>query len=134
MLLLTSLLKAVSIYHLYCACVHAQLIWSCLTLCDPMDCSPPGSSVNGDSPGKNTIVGCHDFLHGIFPTQGSNSGLPHQRWILYHLSYQGSPRILDWAAYPFSRGIFLTWKSNLGLLHYRWVLYQLSQQGSMFLF
>ena len=46
-------------------------------------------------PGKNTIVGCHAFLQGIFPTQGSNSGLPHWRWILYHLSYQGSPRILD---------------------------------------
>jgi len=34
----------------------------CLSLCDPMDCSPPGSSVHGDSPGKNTGVGCHAFL------------------------------------------------------------------------
>ena len=42
------------------------------TLCDPMDCSLPGSSVHGDSPGKNTGVGCHAFLQGIFPTQGSN--------------------------------------------------------------
>ena len=32
---------------------------SCLTLCDPMDCSPPGSSVHGDSPGKNIGVSCH---------------------------------------------------------------------------
>ena len=47
---------------------------SCLTLCDPMDCSPPGSSVHGDSPGKNTGVGCHFLLWGIFPAQGSNSG------------------------------------------------------------
>ena len=47
---------------------------SCLTLCDPMDCSPSGSSVHGDSPGKNTGVGCHFLLQGIFPTQGSN---PH---------------------------------------------------------
>ena len=53
---------------------------SCLTLCDPMDCSPPGSSVHGDSPGKNTGVGCHALLQGIFPTQGLNSGLPHCRW------------------------------------------------------
>ena len=45
---------------------------SCLTLCDPMDCSPPGSSVQGDSPGKNTRVDCHFLLQGIFPTQGSN--------------------------------------------------------------
>ena len=45
---------------------------SCLTLCDPMDCSLPGSSVHGDSPSKNTGVGCHAHLEGIFPTQGSN--------------------------------------------------------------
>ena len=60
------------------------------TLCDPMDCSRPGSSVHGDSPGKSTGVGCHVFLRGIFPTQGSNLGLPLCRWILYHLSHQGS--------------------------------------------
>ena len=49
---------------------------------------PPGSSVHGHSPGKNTGVGCH-ALQGIFPTQGSNTGLPLCRWILYHLSHQG---------------------------------------------
>ena len=42
--------------------VHAKLLQSCLTLCNPMDCSPPGSSVHGDSPGKNTGVGCHALL------------------------------------------------------------------------
>ena len=52
----------------------------------PMNCSPPGSSVHGDSPGKSTGVGCHAFLRGIFPAQGSNQGLPHCRRILYHLS------------------------------------------------
>ena len=57
-----------------------------------------------DSPGKNTGVGCHALLQGIFPTQGSNSGLPCCRQILYRLSHQGSPRILVWVAYPFSRG------------------------------
>ena len=45
---------------------------SCLTLCDMMNCNPPGSSVHGDSPGKNTGMGCHAPLQGIFPTQGSN--------------------------------------------------------------
>ena len=69
-----------------------------------MDCSPPGSSVHGDSLGKNTGVGCHALLQGIFPTQGSNPGLPHCRRIPYQLSHQGSPRILEWVAYPFSRG------------------------------
>ena len=48
----------------------------------------PGSSVHGDSPGKNTGVGCHFVLQGIFLTQGSNSGLPHCSQILYQLSYQ----------------------------------------------
>ena len=71
-----------------------MLCWvtqSCPTLCDPMDCSPPGSSVHGDSPGKNTGVGCHALLQVIFPIQGLNPGLPHCRQILYHLSHQGSP-------------------------------------------
>ena len=63
----------------------------CLTLCDPVDCSPPGSSVQGDSPGKNTGVGCLVLLQGIFPTPGSNPGLLHCRWILYHLSHLESP-------------------------------------------
>ena len=52
---------------------------------------PSGSAVHGDSPGKNTGVGCHALLQGIFPTQGSNPGLLHYRWILYCLSHQGSP-------------------------------------------
>ena len=49
--------------------VHVRPLQSCPTLCDPMDCSPPGSSVHRDSPGKNSGVGCHAFLQGIFPTQ-----------------------------------------------------------------
>ena len=44
----------------------------CRTLCDPMDCSPAGSSVHGDPPGKNTGGGCHILLWGIFPIRGSN--------------------------------------------------------------
>ena len=46
-------------------------------LCDPMDCSPPGSSVHGGAPGKDTRVSCHALLQGIFLTQGLNPGLPH---------------------------------------------------------
>ena len=68
------------------------------TLCSPMDCSPPGSSVCGDSPVKNTGVGCHALLQGTSPTQGMNLGLPHCRQILYRLSHQGSPRITEWSA------------------------------------
>ena len=65
----------------------------CPTLCDPVDCSLPGSSAHGDSPDKNTGVVCHALLQGVFPTQGSNSGLPHCRQILHHLSHQKSPPV-----------------------------------------
>ena len=71
---------------------------SCLTLYDPMDCT-----VRGISPVQNTGVGSLSLLQGTFPTQGSNPGLPHCRWILYQLSHKVSPRILEWVAYPFSR-------------------------------
>ena len=69
-------------------CLVAQL---CPTLCNPMDCSTPGSSVHADSPGKNTGVGCHALLQEIFPTHGSSPGLLYCRQILYQLSHQGSP-------------------------------------------
>ena len=85
-------------------CMLCLVAQSCLTLCNPMDCIQPGSSVHVDSLGKNIEVGCHALLQGIFPTQGSNPGLPCCRQILYHLSHQGSPRILEWVAYLFSRG------------------------------
>ena len=58
----------------------------------------------GNSPGKNTGVGCHTLLQGIFLTEGLNPGFLHCRQILYHLSHQGSPRILEWVAMPSSRG------------------------------
>ena len=68
----------------------------------------PWSEVNEsrswNSPGQNTGVGSLFLLQGIFPTQGSNPGLPHCRQILYQLSHRGSPRILEWVAYSFSSG------------------------------
>ena len=57
-----------------------------------------------DSPGQNTGVGSLSLLQGIFPTQGLNPGHLHCRWILYQLNHKGSPRILEWVAYPFSSG------------------------------
>ena len=53
-----------------CCVVLCLVVHLCVTLCNPVDCSPPGSSVHGDSPGKNTEVGCHVLLQGLFPTQG----------------------------------------------------------------
>ena len=74
-----------------CIQVKVKVTQSCLTLCD-------------HSQVQNTGVGSLPLLQGIFPTQGSNPGLPHCRWILYQLSHKGSTRILGWIAYPFSRG------------------------------
>ena len=51
---------------------HAKSLQSCPTLCNPMDCSPPGSSIHGILRGKNPGVDCHALLQGIFLTQGSN--------------------------------------------------------------
>ena len=81
-------LAQISLWHHLCCAVLTQ---SCPTLCDPMDCSLPGSSVHKDSPGKNTGLGCHALLWGIFPTQGSDPGLLHCRQILSRLSHQRGP-------------------------------------------
>ena len=62
----------ISLHLTILACLVAQ---SCPTLCNLVDCSPPGSSLYGDFPGKNTRVGCHFHLQGIFLTQGLNLGL-----------------------------------------------------------
>ena len=86
-------LKYAPRWHLLCrgSAVLCLVTRSCLAVSESMDCSPPGSSVHGNSSGQNTGVGGHALLQGICPTQGSNPGLPHCRWILYLLSRQGSP-------------------------------------------
>ena len=96
-----------------------------------MDCSPPGSSVHGDSPVKNTGAGCHTLLQGIFPRPGSNPGLLHCRRILYCLSHQGNcwgaiGSLLEWASLP-------NWKSGSLLVKIRWALgngYKATQSSS----
>ena len=67
--------------------------WSCPTLCDPKDCSPPGSSIHGDSPSKNIGAGSHTLPSGNLP----NPGHLHCGWILYQLSHQGSQ--VYWSGY-----------------------------------
>ena len=67
---------------------------------------PHGLYSPWNSLGQNTGVGSHSLLQGIFPTQGSNPTLPLCRWILYQLNHKGSPRILEWVAYPFSSRSF----------------------------
>ena len=78
--------------------MKVKIAQSCSTL------QPLGLYSPWNSPGQKTGVGSLSLLQGILPTQGSNPALPHCRRILYQLSHQGSPRILEWAGYPFSRG------------------------------
>ena len=63
--------------HSFPASVKVEVTQLCMTLSKPIDCL-------WNSPGKNTGMGSHSLLQGIFPPQGSNPGLPHCRWILYH--------------------------------------------------
>ena len=172
---------------LKCCCMHAKSLWSYPTLCNPMDCSLPGSSVHGtlqarilgwvchallqfifltqglnphllhllhwwvlyqwvlyqlvgslappgkvkskshsvvsdplwphglyspwNSPGQNTGVGSPSLLQRIFPTQGSNPGLPHCRWILYQLSHKGSPNVLLFSSNSgVTQDLFIGWR------------------------
>ena len=71
--------------------MHAQLLQSCLTFFWPRGLWPARLLCLWDSPGKNTGLGFHPLLQGIFHTRGSNLGLLHCRQILYCLSHQGSP-------------------------------------------
>ena len=91
-----------------CTQTHTETCWKwkwrllrCVRLFEtPCPWTCPYSPWN--SPGQNTGVGRLSFLQGIFLTQRANPGLQHCRWILYQPSHKGSPRILEWVAYPFS--------------------------------
>ena len=115
--------------RIYVLCLVAQL---CPTLCDPTDCSSPGSSVHGVSPGKNTEVGGQAVLQGIFPTQGSNptQGSPALQAHSLPGEPPGNPKNTGVGSLSLFQGIFLTQESNWVLWHCRLILYQLSYQGS----
>ena len=96
--------------------------------CHSMDC--PWNSL-----GQNTGVGSLSLLQGIFLTQGSNPGFPHHKQILYQLSHQGSPRILEWVAYPFSRGSSQPGNQTrvsctVGRFFTNWAIREACRQGS----
>ena len=77
--------------HLSSICLGAKSLQSCLTLCDLMDCSPPGSSVHGILQARTLEQAAISSSTDTFPTQGLNPSLLYCRWILYHLSLWGSP-------------------------------------------
>ena len=68
---------------------ESEVAQSCPTLCDPKDCSPPSSSVHGILQARILEWVAISFSRGIFPTRGSNPGIPHCRLTLYRLSHQG---------------------------------------------
>ena len=107
-------------------------VFSCFRLGNPVDCSPPGSSVHGDSPGQKTGVGCHapssrgtsqprDRIESRFPTLQVDS-LPSEP--------PGKPQNTGLGSLSLLQGIFPTQESNRGHLHCRQIVYQLSSQGS----
>ena len=83
-----------------------------------------------NSPGKNTGVGCHALLQGIFPTQGLNPGPPALQVDSLLSEPPGKPKNIGVGSRSLIQGIFLTRESNQGLPCCRWILYQQSYQGS----
>ena len=101
---------------------------SCLTLCDAMDCSPLGSSVRGNSPGKNPGMGCHALLQGIFlPRDQARVALQADSLLS---EPPGKPKNTGVDNFFLLQGIFPTQGSSPGLLHCRQILCKLSYQGS----
>ena len=111
----------------YSMCLVAQ---SCLTLCDPMDCSPPGTSVHGDSSGKNTGVGCYALLQGNLPNKGIKPRYPALQMNSLLSEPPGKHKNAGVGSLSLLQGNFPTQESNWGLLLCKRILYQPSKQGS----
>ena len=101
-------------------CLNAK--WECKSLVRVQVFATHRLHSPWNSPGQNTGVGSVFLLRGIFPTQGSNPGLPHSRQIPYQLSHKGSPRTLEWVAYPFSAIREAQWRATQLTLSL-WIIY-----------
>ena len=121
--------------YLLCFCgVLCLATQSRPTFCDPVDYSPPGSSVHGDSPGKNTGVVCQAPLQGIFPAPGIKPRPPTLQADSLLSEPLRKPKNIGVGSLSPLQGIFLTQESNWGLVHCRQIFYQLGYQESpMFL-
>ena len=75
-------------------------------------------------------MGSFSLLHGIFPIQGSNPGLPCCRQILYQLSHREISKSTEVCSLSLHQWLFRTQETKWGLFHCRWILYQLSYQRS----
>ena len=103
---------------------------TCPKLCNPMDCSLPGSSVHGDSPGKNIGSGLPCPPPGDLPNPGIKPRSPALQADSLPAEPPGKPKNTGVGSLSLLQWIFLIQELNQGLLHGRWILYQLSYQGS----
>ena len=103
---------------------------SCLTLCDPKDCSPPGSSGHGDSPSKKTSVGCHTLLNPCLPNPGIEPTSPTWQADSLLSEMPGKRDNTGVGTLSLLQGNFSTQELKRGLLHCRQILYQMSYPGS----
>ena len=110
-----------------CAVLSHSVMSDC---CNPMESSPPGSFVHGDSPGKNTGVGCHALRQGDLRKPGIECRSPTLQVDSLLSEPPGKPQNTALGSLPLFQGNFLTQESNYGLLHCRQILYQLSYPGS----
>ena len=109
------------VLFLNCCCLVTKL---CPTLCDSVDCSPPGSSAPGIPQAKNTGVDCHALLQGIFLPQGANSSLLHWQVGSLPLSHRGSPfskqerpKVFHFLSFIFIKGELSTQRQQKGELN-----------------
>ena len=103
---------------------------SCLTLCNPKDCSPPGSSGHGDSPSKKTSVGCHTLLNPCLPNPGIEPTFSHIVGGFLLSELPGKPDNTGVGTLSLLQGNFSIQELKRGLLHCRQILYQMSYPGS----
>ena len=104
--------KPCSLWYVHHVCVLCLVAQSCPALCDPMDRRPPGSSVHGDSPGKNTGVGCHALLQGNLPNPGIKPRFPTLQVDSLLSESPGKPMNTGVDSLSFLQGIFLILESN----------------------
>ena len=104
-------------FSMYVVCLVAQL---CPTICDSMDCNPPGSSVLWILQARILEWVAMPSFRGIFPTQGLNPGLPHCRQILYHLRHQGS---LFYATFSMNISVFVSMKHSMQCFLWKHVVF-----------
>ena len=111
--------------------VLCVVVQSCLTICDPIDCSPPGSSVHGDFSRQEYWSGFPCPPPGHLPNPGIEARSPTLQADSLPSEPPGKPKNTGMGSLPLLQGIFLTQVSNPGLPHCRQILYRLSHQDSI---